>query len=80
MDDSSYVQELLGPRQEDEDFLVFWEDDLVRSTRARLPPVRGTTVQRRIEAAVAAARANKPDATFGWYAVEPVPPESSDER
>jgi hypothetical protein len=72
-----YFTDLLGPKQADETFLVCWEDDLVRSTRAELPPVRGTAVQRRLEAAVAAARAKDPDATFGWYAY---PPGSSPER
>ena len=36
----------------------------------------GTAVQRRLEAAVAAARAKDPDVTFGWYARPPgSPPE-----
>ena len=62
---------LLGPLQEDERFVVFFRDDLTRSTRAELPPVRGTTAQRRMEALVAAARAENPDATFGWHAERP---------
>ncbi|WP_345148698.1 hypothetical protein [Arthrobacter ginkgonis] len=36
-----YFAELLGPRQEDEAFVVFYNGDLSRSTREKLPPVRG---------------------------------------
>jgi hypothetical protein len=37
-----YVAELLGPRDPDEHFVVFYRGDLVRSIRAELPPVQGT--------------------------------------
>ena len=37
-----YVAELLGPRQEDELFVVFYGGELWRSTREKLPPVRGS--------------------------------------
>jgi hypothetical protein len=69
-----YFADLLGPLQEDERFIVFWDDDLARSTRAGLPPVRGTAVQRRMEAALAAAREENPEVTFGWYARTPGTP------
>jgi hypothetical protein len=34
-----YLAELLGPRDPDERFLVFYRGDLVRSIREELPPV-----------------------------------------
>jgi hypothetical protein len=57
----TYVAELLGPRDPDEHFLVFYGGDLVRSIREELPPVRG------------AARARCLDAVRpgGWFAVAP---------
>ena len=36
-----YLHELLGPRQEDEEFLVFYNGSLARSTREKLPPRPG---------------------------------------
>ena len=59
-----YLHELLGPRQEDETFLVFDKGSLARSTREKLPPVRG----RAFERMMAETRADDPDAQFGWYA------------
>jgi hypothetical protein len=59
-----YFAELLGTRQEDEEFLVFNNGALARSTREKLPPVRGTAFERMM----AEARADDPDAQFGWYA------------
>jgi hypothetical protein len=59
-----YFSELLGPRQEDETYVVFFKGDLVRSTREKLPPVRGRALERRL----AEARAKHPDAQFGWFA------------
>jgi hypothetical protein len=56
--------ELLGPRDKDETFVVFYNGDLVRSTGEKLPPVRGRAWERRL----AEARAKHPDAQFGWFA------------
>ena len=56
-----YVAELLGPRDPDEHFLVFYRGDLVRSIREELPPVRGTARARRLGAV-------RPG---GWFAVAP---------
>jgi hypothetical protein len=66
-----YIGELLGPRDEDETFLVFYRGDLVRSVREELPPVRGRAFERRI----ARFRAEHPDAEFGWFAYRPGPRE-----
>jgi hypothetical protein len=57
----TYVAELLGPRDPDEHFLVFYRGDLVRSVREELPPVRGTAAGRRLGAV-------RPG---GWFAVAP---------
>jgi len=62
-----YLADLLGPRQEDETFVVFYNGDLARSTREKLPPVRGRAFDRK----VAEARDKHPDAQFGWYAYPP---------
>jgi hypothetical protein len=62
-----YLHELLGPRQEDETFLAFYKGSLARSTREKLPPVRGRAFERKM----AEARADDPDAQFGWYAHPP---------
>jgi hypothetical protein len=59
-----YFHDLLGPRSEDETFVVFHRDDLARSVREALPPVRSTAFERLIEE----RRAANPDATFGWFA------------
>jgi len=61
-----YVDELLGPRADDETFLVFYDGALCRSTRAKLPPVRSTLEQRRI----AELRAD-PDRQVAWFAYPP---------
>jgi hypothetical protein len=45
-----YVAELLGPRDSDELFVVFYRGDLVRSIREELPPVRGRARARRFAA------------------------------
>jgi hypothetical protein len=37
---SDYFADLLGPRERNELFLVFWDGDLERSVREALPPVR----------------------------------------
>ncbi|CAA9406531.1 MAG: hypothetical protein AVDCRST_MAG60-2398 [uncultured Nocardioides sp.] len=37
---SDYFADLLGPRKDDELFLVLWQGDLERSVREALPPVR----------------------------------------
>lgn len=65
------LEVLLGSRQEDETFVVFYRGDLVLSTREKLPPVRS----RWLEDLVAEARRADPDATFGWYAHPTRPPE-----
>ena len=65
-----YFAELFGSRQEDEEFVVFYNGALARSTREKLPPVRG----RAFERMMAEARADDPDAQFGWYAHPPEQP------
>jgi len=62
-----YFAELLGPRQEDEEFVVFYNGALARSTREKMPPVRGRAFQRMM----AKARDHDPDAQFGWFAHPP---------
>lgn len=62
-----YMSELIGPRDDDERFLVFYEGDLVRSSREELPPVRG----RAFELEIAELRARYPDAEFEWRAYPP---------
>jgi hypothetical protein len=48
-----YVAELIGPRDEDERFVVCYQGELVCSTREELPPVRGRAHERaRAEALV----------------------------
>ena len=69
-----YFADLLGPRDEDETFAVFdvfYAGDLVRSTREKLPPVRGRAFERRM----AQLRANHPDGEFGWSAHPPEGPQ-----
>ena len=66
-----YLAELLGPRQEDETFVVCYENDLVRSTREQLPPVRG----RALELRLARIRAEHPDGRFAWHAYPPKRPD-----
>lgn len=63
-----YFADLLGPRQDDETYVVFYRGRLVRSTRVELPPVRGSAFERR----VAEARRKNPGAAFGWYAYTPI--------
>jgi hypothetical protein len=41
-----HLAEVIGPRDEDERFVVCYEGELVRSTRADLPPVRGRAHER----------------------------------
>lgn len=53
-----YLDELLGPREEDETFVVFYNGDLARSTREQFPPVRSRAWERMIQQ----ARAEEPDA------------------
>ena len=65
-----YFSELLGPRQEDETYVVFYNGDLTRSTREKLPPVRGRAFEHRL----AEARATRPAAQFGWFASSPTGP------
>lgn len=65
-----YVAELLGPCQEDERYVVFYDGDLHRSTREKLPPVRGRALERRL----ADACADHPDGDVGWFAYGPTRP------
>lgn len=62
-----YLLELLGPRDNDERFVVFYQGDLVRSSREELPPVRGRAVEREI----AEMRKLHPSAEFDWLANPP---------
>jgi hypothetical protein len=66
-----FFGELLGPRQDDERFLVHYNGDLVRSIREELPPVRGRALDREF----GRLRAEHPDDRFGWYAYPPARPE-----
>lgn len=66
-----YIAELVGPRDEDETFVVFHDGRLARSTREELPPVAGQAFAREL----AAIREARPEARLGWYAF---PPEGSD--
>jgi hypothetical protein len=63
-DPELYLQELIGPRDDDEQFVVFYQGGLCRSTRAELPPVRGTAAEREL----AEIRARHPDMEFFWTA------------
>ena len=64
-----YFADLLGPRQEDETFVVFYDGDLARSTREALPPVRGRALELRLER----LRAEHPGARYAWHAYPPEP-------
>ena len=59
-----YVAELLGPRDDDERFVVCYDGDLARSTREELPPVRGRAFERKL----AEARRQHPHSPGGWFA------------
>jgi hypothetical protein len=64
---SDFFTDLLGPRRRDEGFLVVWEGELTRSTREKLPPVRGGVAeQRELMRRIAEMRAANPDAKIGW--------------
>lgn len=69
-----YVEELLGPRDDDERFVVCFNGDLVRSTRETLPPVRGRALERRF----AELRAGGPRGKEGWFAYRPLRPGEED--
>lgn len=64
--DDLRLDEVLGPRQDDETYLVFHGDGFTRSVREQLPPVRGTAWERRVEQ----LRRDDPDAV-GWFAYGP---------
>jgi hypothetical protein len=72
-DIAMYLDELLAPRQDDERFVVFFDGDLARSTREKLPPVRGQAIARRL----ADHRAAHPSAEVGWFAHTPPTPRTS---
>jgi hypothetical protein len=66
-----HVTETLATLDDDEHFLVADGHHLVGSTRAELPPVPGTALQREseeIRRRVAEARRANPEAELGWYA------------
>lgn len=69
-DPGLYLQELIAPRDEDENFVVFYHGGLSTSIRAELPPVHGTARARRTAGRIASIRAKDPDATFEWTAEE----------
>jgi hypothetical protein len=75
-DPELYIAELLGPRDEDETYVVFYDGDLARSTREKLPPVRGRAFERRL----AELRVEDPDARPGWYAHSPEEPREGSRR
>lgn len=62
-----YFDEMLGPREEDETFVVFYNGDLARSTREKLPPVRSRAWERTIQQ----AQVEDPDAQLGWVESPP---------
>lgn len=61
-----HFSELLASGHRDERFLVFWEGDLVRSTREELPPVNGS-----LRELMAMQAAGPPPAGAAWYAHAP---------
>lgn len=60
-----HFSELLASGSRDDSYLVFWEGDLVKSVRAELPPVSGSTRN------LNAARARGPIPGAGWFAYRP---------
>lgn len=66
--DYLYFDELIGPREDDEVFVVFTGGCFVRSIREKLPPVHGGVA---IERRLAEIRAEHPEAKGGWFAFEP---------
>ena len=64
-------EEILAALHEDGDYLVAWEDDLVRSVRPELPPVDGN-IRAILRVQAARARGEDPYAGGAWYAYTPV--------
>jgi len=65
------LDETLATMDDDETFVVVDRNDFVGSTRAELPPVRGTAQEREhaeFMAKLAEQRRRDPDARFGWFA------------
>lgn len=62
---SEHFSELLASGSRDDRYLVFWEGDLVKSVRAELPPVSGSTRN------LNAAHARGPVAGAKWFAYAP---------
>jgi hypothetical protein len=62
-DVSIYISGLLGPRDPDDRFVVYYKDHLVRSTREERPPVRGRALEREL----AELHAREPG-RYGWVA------------
>lgn len=68
-----FYEELLASRGRDERFVVFWEGELVTSTREELPPAASPPpAMREVKRRIAEARASGKD--FGWFAYEPGSP------
>ncbi len=65
-----YLVEVLAARQADEQFVVFYDGDLRRSIREKLPPVRGQALARKL----AERRAANPTAEFRIVAHSRQPP------
>ena len=63
------IDQTVGTLQEDEGYVVAYQGNLARSTREKLPPVRGRALERRF----AQLRAAHPDAHFTWRAHPPRP-------
>jgi hypothetical protein len=57
---SLYFMDLIGPIDDDEQFIIFYKGRLHRSTREKRPPIRGTATKRKMEAIYR----DNPDATW----------------
>ncbi|WP_028660568.1 hypothetical protein [Nocardioides insulae] len=62
-----YLSELVACGEPDESFIVFYEGDLVRSTREQLPPVHGRAIARYMTRQLT----RRPITDAGWYAHPP---------
>lgn len=66
----NHYEELLASRGRGERFLVFWDGDLVTSTREELPPASTPRPPLR-ETKRRIAEAEAGGATYGWFAHRP---------